>query len=204
MRHWLLHPLIFYPLALIAAALLIGFSLKPQAWPRPAAPVAGASVEGVLVLEGEALGAPEAAPGQRVFVARDFWGAASLLRIASDAGLEAPGPNDAGVRILLAPEAARHIAGPVRVEVSYNPVPVTPASALAVRLEGGEGGPGAWTLANLAPEPGAAVFDLPAAAAPSALALRAIAPASDQVYGLEITRIRVLPRVPAPRRAASD
>ena len=67
MRHWLMHPLVFYPLAAVLALLFIAISIEPQAWPRPAAPVAGVAAEGGLVLEGEALGTPEADPIQRQF-----------------------------------------------------------------------------------------------------------------------------------------
>ena len=49
MRHWLFHPLIFYPLAALIAVLVIGISIRPQSWPRPASPVAAQEAQGALV-----------------------------------------------------------------------------------------------------------------------------------------------------------
>lgn len=53
MRTWFFHPLVFYPLAILLAALAIVISVKPQSWPREPAPVAAKVENGALVFEGE-------------------------------------------------------------------------------------------------------------------------------------------------------
>lgn len=192
MRHWLLHPVIFYPLVAVVAVLLIGASLRPQAWPRTPTAAAGAMAEGALVLEGEALGAPAPEAAQEVFVPRDFWGRAQALRIAVKPEQAAPGPSDTGVRVLLAPAAAALLARPVVVEVTYSPLPVNAATALAVSAQG-EGQAANWATQALPAQAGVVRFSLPAAAGATALGLRAITTNTDQTYGVEITRIRIVP-----------
>lgn len=192
MRHWLLHPLVFYPLVAVAALLLVAISLKPQAWPRAPAAVAGAEVNGALVLAGDALGAPESDPAQHIFVDRDFWGRALSLRIAILPRQTAPTPSDTGVRILLAPEAGSALQAGAVAEVTYNPSAVNAASGLALSLQGADATQ--WVTATLEPQPGVVRFTLPAQTNPTALGLRAITSGADQAYGVEITRIRLLPR----------
>lgn len=195
MRHWLLHPLIFYPLAAALALLFIAISLQPQSWPRSARAVTGVVSEGALVLEGEALGTPEGAPGQRIFVDRDFFGRAQALRIAGEPP-SATGAEQRGVRILFRPEFSQLLpAGPVTVEIAYNPLPVNPVNAIAVSLQ--DAGPVAWTSATVSPLPGIVRVSLPNAHRATALGLLAVTGAADQAYGLEITRIRILPQAPA-------
>lgn len=191
MRHWLLHPVIFYPLVAVAAVLLIGASLRPQSWPREPAAQTGANVEGALVLERDALGAPAADPRQEAFVPRDFWGRAQALRIAVKPGEPNPEPTDTGVRVLLAPEAAALLAQPVTVEISYNPLPVNAATALAVSAQGG--GAAAWVTQQIPPQSGVMRFTLAGTQGANALGLRAITTNTDQTYGVEITRIRIVP-----------
>lgn len=193
MRHWLFHPLLFYPLAALIAVLVVGLSLNPRAWPRQPAPTAGQIVEGALVLEGEAFTAPGLSPEQHVSVARDFWGKARSLRIAVLPGQPPPTPAETGVRLLLAPQAAALMDDkPVTVEVRYNPLPFNAATGLAVSLQGI--GPADWVSAPIPPQPGVVRFALPAAMAVNAIGLRAISEGQDQAYGLEILRVRVIPQ----------
>jgi len=193
MRHWIFHPLLFYPLAALAAALVIAVSIQPQAWPRAPAPVSGQVADGVVVLQGPGFNSPDDSPEQYMTVERDFWGNALSLSIAQLPGQPPPTPAEQGVRILLTPETIALIDDkPVRVEVSYLPLPVNPASGLAVSLQGI--GPAEWVSQPAPPQPGTLLFDLPPQFAVSGIGLRALSEGTDQAYGLEITRIRIAPR----------
>lgn len=193
MRNWLFHPLIFYPLAILAAVLLIGVSLQPQKWPREAGPVAAQQAEAALVYKRDAFDRPDASPEQYITVVRDFLGGARALRIAVKPDQPAPTPADRGVRVLMTPDDAARIADrPVTVEVTYTPSPVNAASGLAVSLQGD--GPTAWVSQEIPPQPNTVRFELPAQTAVNAIGLRALSSNNDQAYGLEITRIRVTPR----------
>jgi hypothetical protein len=192
MRHWLFHPLIFYPLAIVIAVLLIAASLQPQKWPREPAPVAAELVDGALVYGGEGFNSPDPSPEQQMTVIRDFWGRAQALRIAVKPNQPPPTPAEQGVRVLMTPEdAARIDDRPVTVEVTYNPLPVNAASGLAVSLQGI--GPAEWVSQDIPPQPATVRFELPAQFAVNAIGLRALSTNNDQAYGLEITRIRVIP-----------
>jgi len=193
MRHWLLHPIIFYPLALVVAALLILVSLRPQSWPREPAAVSGEVSDGALALTGEALGAPEPTASHNVFVDRDFFGRARALRIAVQPGQAAPGPEDAGVRLLLSEAARAQLPpGPVAIEVTYNPLPVNAAAGLAVSLQGA--GNTVWASAEAPPQSGVLRIALPAAPGAAAIGLRVLAEATNEAFGLEITQIRIAPQ----------
>lgn len=192
MRHWLFHPLIFYPLAALIAVLVIGVSIRPQSWPRPASPVAAVEAQGALIYSGEGFNAPDDPPQQHVTVTRDFMGRPHTLRIAVLPDQPGPAATEEGVRILMTPQDAAKIDGkPVTVEVSYNALPVNAASALAVSLQGE--GDASWATLPTPPQPGTLRFELPARARVNAIGLRALSDADDQAYGLEITRIRIIP-----------
>lgn len=194
MRLWIFHPLVFYPLAALAAALVVILGIQPQSWPRTPAPVSGQIADGVLVLEGAGFDSPDTSPEQSMFVVRDFWGRPSTLRIAQLPGQPPPTPAEQGVRILLAPDVAALIdERPVTIEVSYNPLQFNAASGLAVSLQGI--GPAEWISADTPPEPSVVRFDLPEQIAVNAIGLRALSTNDDQAYGLEITRIRVTPNL---------
>ncbi len=196
MRHWLFHPIIFYPLAALFAAFVIAVSLKPQAWPRPPAPVTGAVAQETLVLERDAFNTPDPGAGQHMTVTRDFWGRPQTLRIAQLPNQPAPTSDEHGVRLMLTPASAALLQGkPLLVEVSYHPLPINAATGLAVSLRGN--GASDWVSQSVPPQPGRLRFELPASAAANAIGLRALSEGTDQAYGLEITRIRVSPR-PAP------
>jgi hypothetical protein len=192
MRYWIFHPLIFYPVVILLAALAIGISVKPQAWPRAPAPVAAEMVEGAMVYRGAGFNAPSPSPEQRMTVVRDWIGRPLSLRIAVLPEQPAPTPAEQGVRILMTPEdAARIDDRPVTVEISYVPSAINPASGLAVSLQGI--GPATWVAQEIPPQPGTVRFELPAQFAVNAIGLRALTDNTDQNYGLEITRIRVIP-----------
>jgi|CXWL01.1.fsa_nt_gi hypothetical protein len=202
MRHWIFHPLIFYPLALIVAGLLIVASVKPQAWPRAPAPVAGVLSAGALVFEGPMLNSPDHGAEQEMTVKRDFWGTAQSLLLAQLPNQPPPTPAEQGVRILLTDASAALIDDkPVLVEVRYNPLPINAASALAVSLQGI--GPADWISQPAPPQPGVLNFELPPQFAANAIGLRALSEGTDQAYGLEIIRVRVVPHAAAapPERA---
>jgi hypothetical protein len=192
MRHWLFHPFIFYPLAIAFAAFVIALSVRPQAWPREPAPVAAQVQDGSLVFAAEGFNSPAVGPEQDMFVVRDFWGRAQSLRIAQKPGQPPPTPAEQGARLLLTPEQAAMIdERPVTVEITYNPLPVNAASALAVSLQGIA--PADWVSQPAPPQPGTLRFQLPAQFAVNAIGLRALSNEGEQAYGLEITRVRVTP-----------
>jgi len=192
MRHWLFHPLLFYPLAALLAAFVIALSLQPQSWPRDPAPVTAERDGQWLVWSGEGFDSPSADDRHELTVVRDFWGRAQTLRIAQKSTGE-PTPEEQGARILLSAEDAAALNGrPLTVEVSYNPLPINAAPALAV----GAGSASAtnWVRQDVPPQPATLRFNLPAQNGVNAIALRAISAADDQAYGLEITRIRIAPQ----------
>ncbi len=193
MRAWYFHPLIFYPLALVLAVLVIAVSLKPQAWPRAPAPAA-AEVDGeTLLFAGEAFNAPADSPEQEMMVVRDFFGRAQALRIAVLPGQPPPTPAEQGVRILFTPQQAALLEDrPAVVEVDYAPLPVNAADGLAVSLQGI--GPADWVSQPAPPQPGTLRFDLPAQFALNGVGLRALSQGEGQAYGLEISAVRVTPQ----------
>jgi len=192
MRNWLFHPILFYPLAAIFAVLIVAVSIRPQAWPREAAPTAAQVDAGALVFAGEAFNSPAIGPEQNMTMVRDFWGRAQALRIAQLPNQPPPTPAEQGARLLLTPEQAALIDDkPVTVEVTYNPLQINPASGLAVSLQGI--GPAEWVSQEAPSEPATLRFELPAQFAVNAIGLRALSTGADQAYGLEITRVRVTP-----------
>jgi hypothetical protein len=192
MRSWLFHPIIFYPLALLIAAAAILISLEPQARPRDPAPIEVERTEGALVLRGDAFNAPSPSDDQHVTVVRDWLGRPQSLRIAVLPNLAPPTTAETGVQILLSPPDAAELAGrPVTVEVSYNPSPVNAANALGVSLRGAADAP--WVVHEIRPQPATVRFELPAQTEVNAIGLRAVHGEADAAFGLEITRIRLIP-----------
>jgi hypothetical protein len=193
MRHWLFHPLIFYPLAALLAACVIAVSLQPQSWPRDPAPVTAEREGEWLVYQGQGFNSPTVDAAQDITVVRDFWGRAERLRIAQKAQHGRPTPQEQGARILLSPEDAAALAGrPLTVEVSYNPLPVNAANGLAVSTS--SAGATDWVQQEAPPQPATLRFRLPAQNEVNSIALRAVSTVNDQAYGLEITRIRITPQ----------
>jgi hypothetical protein len=192
MRHWLFHPLIFYPLTALLAVLFIAISLQPQSWPRSPAPIRAERAGEWLVIQGAGFNSPAAAPDREMTVVRDILGRPQTLRIAERGGPGQPAPEDDGVRVLLSAEDAAALAGrPLTVEVSYNPLSVNSATSLAVSLRGE--GPSQWVSQAAPPQPATLRFRLPAQSSVNAIGLRALSTLNDQAYGLEITRIRITP-----------
>lgn len=194
MRHWLFHPLVFYPLAAVLAVVVIVAGLQPQSWPREPAPVSARISGGSMIFENEAFNSPDTSPEQVMFVTRDFWGRAQSLRIAVRPNQPPPSPAEQGVRILLTSEQMQMLDDkPVSVEVRYLPSPNNTATGLAVSLQGI--GPADWVSQTLPIEPGVGTlqFELPPQFGPNAIGLRALSEVGDQNYGLEITRIVVTP-----------
>ncbi|MGE0742071.1 MAG: hypothetical protein AB7O98_12075 [Hyphomonadaceae bacterium] len=192
MRHWTFHPLVFYPLAALLAAAFILISLKPQAWPREPAPVAGQVVDGSIVFEGMGFNTPDDSPEQDMTVERDFWGNPLALHIAQLPNQPLPTPAEQGVRILMTPEQLAMIEDkPLTIEVSYEPLQVNPSSALAVSIQ--SIGPATWITQTTPAEPSTVRFEMPAQFAVTGIGLRAIAGGADQAYGIKITRIRITP-----------
>lgn len=193
MRHWIFHPLIFYPLAIVFAALLIGVSLQPQKWDRTPGPAAAQIADTSLIYANGGFNSPAPSPEQYMTVMRDFWGRPNALRIAVKPGQPAPPPTEQGVQVLMTPDDAARIEGrPVIVEITYNPSPVNAATGLAVSLQGE--GPADWVSHDTPPQPNTLRFELPAQASVGAIGLRALSADHDQASGIEITRIRVTPR----------
>ena len=196
MRSWFFHPLIFYPLVAIAAVAVVLISLRPQFWPRDPAPAAAELSDGALVYSGDSFNTPVDAPARPFTVVRNFWGTPEALRVAirvePDAPVGAPTPAETGVRILLTPaDAARLNGRAATIEVTYRPLAINTAQALAVSLQGA--GPTNWVSSPTPPEPSTVRIQVPAQSDITAIGLRPIDPGVDRVYGVEITRIRVIP-----------
>lgn len=193
MRHWLFHPIIFYPLAIVLAGLAIVVSLRPQSWPHEPAAIAADRDGEWMVYQGARFNSPDGG-GEAMTVVRDFLGRPLRLRVAQTMAQPPPQPTDSGARLLLTPEDAAAVSDrPVVVEVSYNPLPVNAASQLAVSLRSASG-PSPWVTLEAPPESATLRFTLPARSAVDAIGIRPISPQSDMAYGLEITRIRIMPR----------
>lgn len=193
MRSWLFHPLVFYPLVILAAALVIGFSLRPQMFPHPTAQVAGQIEGDSLLLAGDDFNSPTDPPEQYVTVVRDFWGRPQSLRIAVLPNLRAPAPSENGVEILLQPETAQLISNKrVTVEVTYQPLAVNAAPVLAMSLRGSQ--PARWQPRQIPPLSGMVRFDLPATPNVRGVGLRAVNNDPSLAFGVEILSIRVTPR----------
>lgn len=193
MRHWLLHPIIFYPLAIAIAVLSVVVSLRPQSWPRDPAPVSAVRDGEWLVYQGEGFNTPDQG-AEQVTVVRDYLGRPLRLRVAQTKAQPAPQPSDEGTRILLSPEDAALLDGKaLTVEVSYNPLPVNAANQLAVSARG-SAGPSPWITQTAPPETATLRFNLPPQNGMNAIAIRPISNLEDMAYGLEITRIRIMPR----------
>lgn len=194
MRTWLLHPIVFYPLAAVLAALVIAISIRPQSWPRSPAPVGGQTAGAALVLTQASFDAPTSDPAQNLYVTRNFLGQAQTLRIAIHQNMGAPGPGDHGIQILLGPNAAASLVGrPATVLVTYNPLAVNAATGLAVSFQGA--GPTVWVAQDAPPQHGTLRFEVPAQTGVTGVGLRAISSNANQreAYGLEITRISITP-----------
>lgn len=195
MRSWFFHPILFYPLVALIAALAIAVSAKPLSWPREPAPAATQQAGGTLVLAGNAFSAPAPDPQQNLHIMRTFLGEARTLRIAVLPNQGAPGPDDRGVRILLNREDAAFLnSRPATVLVAYDPLAVNAATGLAVSLEGA--GPTQWVTQTASPQPATLRFEVPAQTDVNAIGLRTIngnASRQTEAYGLEITRISVTP-----------
>ncbi|MBY0569427.1 MAG: hypothetical protein K2P70_19110 [Hyphomonadaceae bacterium] len=197
MRSWFFHPLIFYPLVAIAAVGVVLISLRPQFWPRDPAPAAATLAESALVYDGDSFNSPADLPNRPVTVMRNFWGTPEALRVAirvePNAPEGEPTPDETGARILVTPEDAARINGrPATIEISYGPLAINTTQALAVSLQGA--GPTVWVQQPTPPETNTVRFEVPAQTDVNAIGLRPVDPGVDRVYGLEITRIRVIPR----------
>lgn len=193
MRHWIFHPLLFYPLVLIVAGGVILFSLRPLDWITEPRPQAGEIIEGAIVLRGDAFDAPDGSPDQVFNVNRNAFGQAQSLAIAVLPNMPAPTPAERGVRVLLTPETGAVLDNkPTTITIAYRPLPVNNATSLAVSLQGI--GPAEWVIQPLTEQAGVLRFDLPAQFALEAIGLRAISSETDQNYGVEILEIRATPR----------
>lgn len=193
MRHWLFHPLLFFPLVLALAVLVAGASLKPQLLPRPAAAVAGRADGPTLLLQGDAFNAPVDPPEQYVTVVRDLLGRPQSLRIAVLPRLRPPSSAERGVQILLTPETARLLANRrVRAEVTYRPLAVNAAPSLALAAEGSE--PVHWVRRQIPPLAGIVQYDLTTPDDLHSIGLRAINTDPNLAFGVEIVSIRLSPR----------
>ncbi|HRE43097.1 MAG TPA: hypothetical protein PKY87_03915 [Terricaulis sp.] len=190
--NFFMRPLLFFPLAIIAAGLIVVIGLEPQRWARAAHAVDGAMEGQTLILTGEAFDAPSPSPEQHVKVHRSFWGVPKSFSIAVLPNQPEPTPAERGVRLLLSPEAAAALQDrPVIVEVDYNPLNMNTASGLAVSLQGIA--PADWVIQEISAQTGSVRFELPAQFAVDAIGLRAMSHNDDQAYGLEITSIRITP-----------
>lgn len=179
----------FYALFAILAGELIFFSLGSPPSPRPARAQAGQPQGEEIVFDPAAL-QHAAVRGLIGYVPRARDGSPLALRVAAGRSSTA----QSGARLELTPQLKAASAGKrVRIRVVTQPLEVTNAAALAVRLEGA--GPGAWSQRAL--QDGKAmrlVYDFPALPeGVSAIWLRPIAPdRTDYDFGTEIRRVDVM------------
>lgn len=192
MRHWVFHPLIFYPLALLIASAVILFSFDPLSWRSGPTMQAGRIEQGAIILEGGAFDAPASSPEQVVQVRREGFGRAAALRIAVRPNQPPPAPSETGARVLLTPESAALIENrPVEMRLAYVSLPTNAAAGLAVSLQGAR--PADWVATDLPVGEGELSFALPAQSAVSAIGLRAIGGNDPFNSGVEILRIELRP-----------
>lgn len=192
MRHWLFHPLLFYPVVFALAALVIVLSVQPQALPRTPAATAGEVQGPALVLQGDAFNAPEDPPEQYVTVVRDLWGRPQSLRIATLENEPAPQASERGVFLALDPAAAALISGKrLNVEIAYRPLPVNAAPELAVSVQGAA--PTRWVTRPIPPLSGNVSYTLPAQPNVRGIGLRPLIGGAGMTFGVEIVSIRITP-----------
>jgi len=200
MRLWFFHPLILYPGLALISALLIFVSLRPDFAPRAPHPVAGRDVGGVIVLDRDALAAPEGSPANTLYVVRDGLGRPSALRVATKPGQPPLSPVDSGVRLLLNADTTAKIGqGGAIVDVSLRPVPLTVAQGLAVSLQGA--GPADWVSQPVSPETQVLRFQLKGApGGASAIGFYPFSEDQTYNYGVEIVQVRIYAAGAAPAR----
>ena len=187
---------LFYPLIVLASAALIITSLGFSLTPIVSAPVQGRAVAGGLEFGLNDLARVDPGAEQLVFVSRTFNGGIDGVQIATRRVTALPSPTSRGARLVLAPEAARALAGkPLRVWIKYRPLVENSATQLALSAQGA--GPGVWVSKTVSAAGETILqFDLPA---PTDGQLSAIAlwpqPQTSNTYywnyGLEILAARV-------------
>jgi hypothetical protein len=193
MRHWLFHPLVFYPLVAVIAVLVVAISLSPQSWPRDPAEVRAVRDGEWFVYQAGGFNSPAVGPGQELTVMRDFLGRPQALRIAERGRQATPNSSEHGTRILLSPDDSAAISDrPITIEISYYPLTVNAATGLAVSLRGD--GASEWVSQTAPSQPTTLRFRLPPTANVNAIGLMTLSNSDDQAYGLEITRIRLTPQ----------
>jgi hypothetical protein len=78
------------------------------------------------------------------------------------------------------------------IEVTYNPLPLNAATAMAVSVQGI--GPAEWvTMSAPSPPQGPLTFEVPPQLAPEGIGIRVLAGQTQEAFGLEITKIKVTP-----------
>lgn len=186
---------IFYPLVALAAVGLVWLSLG-RSWTNEIepAPQAGRSAGDTLVLDASSLARPETPDAADLVFVVERDETPTGLRVARRAPATQPAPDEKGVRILLAPQAAAPFAGRrVVVEVDLRAIGETTARNLALSLQGE--GPSAWVTQPLASLPATIRYELPPGSqtAPAALGLRVVDERTPHSYGVEIVEIRLTP-----------
>jgi hypothetical protein len=191
---WRRPPILLYgALAALCSALVIA-SLGGRAFlPEPSAQ-AGATVDGALTFNPDALsrGVVTDATHVRFVAMSDGW-TPSAVRLAVKPNQGEPAPDKIGAQLLLDPSAAAALAGaPATVEVQVASLGVTRAVSMAVGLQGE--GPTAWVSQPLPDGDATLRYDLPATNdAPRAIGFWFVSEKTDYAYGAEIKAVRVIP-----------
>jgi hypothetical protein len=184
---------LFYPLAAIIAALIILVSLGPAILPTDPRPVSGRVTGAMLVLSGDDLAHPAPSPETVHHVERDAAWRTKALRVAVLPGHGPVKPQEAGVQILLSPQAIAGIGpGPFRIEILTKSVPVTTAQQLAIGLS--RGSTIEWQTKPITVGDELIAYDF--AQMPgepiSAIAIRPVTTLEDYNYGIEVRGIRII------------
>jgi hypothetical protein len=187
---------LFYPLAAVAAALIILVSLGPAILPADPRPVAGRVKGNAVLLAGDDLAHPNPSPQTVHFVQRDAAWRATALRVAVRPRLGPAKPNEAGLQILLSQASAARLGrGPVRIEVMTASVPVTTATHLAIGLP--HGSETEWQTKPVSVGDNMIAYDFAprsSGALITAVGVRPVSIPDDYNYGVEIRGIRIIPR----------
>jgi hypothetical protein len=191
-RRLLTIPWLFYPVAVIVAALLIAGGLRPE-WPAPHYPTIAASRLGpTFVLHAEALANVQAGNEHYTYVDTDQQGVPIGVRIArrSDKLTQAT----QGALLAFAPSDIAALTGkPCTLEIFYRPLQITTAASILVKWDGSPN----FVLVPIEPREGVVRLQLPAGDIGVGLRITPENDLADYHYGVELVEVRITPGVTA-------
>jgi len=192
-RRLLTIPWLFYPVAVIVAALLIAGGLRPE-WPAPHYPTIAASRLGpTFVLHAEALANVQAGNQHYTYVDADEQGVPIGVRIARRSDTLAQAAQ--GALFALSPGDVAALAGkPCTLEIFYRPLPITTAASISVKWDGSAN----FVRLPIEPREGVVRLQLPAGEIGAGLRITPEIDLADYHYGVELVEVRITPGVATP------